>query len=436
MKENKIATLLVVMSIVGGIITGGQVVQKVCGDKLSHLKNSLQLKNNNEEDKFIEDNNLFIDTSDFDTQENFDGQYYSDERKQIANEEINNKVVEEYYNFDITGVEKYTYGTSGNGRGLYYYKIGNGSKTLFLNFGIHGYEDAWSKDGEELTKLAKDLIQRLSNDNMTNGLNEWQAIVVPSSNPDGVLDGWTNNGPGRTQVSQKIDLNRSFTTYFTPQYSERYYTGSIPLVAPEAKALATLVDQYSVSSNHMALVDIHGWLNQTIGDPSLSKAFNINFNISNQLISKLTNGYLISYAHSKGALVTLLELPMPNNLKSIESNQYANKMYNSVKSIIVNGDGFEVMNVEGNVNTDLLNVRITTSINSNVIETYSRGEKIKILGKVGDWYQVNLDKDYGYVHKDYVGILSDNSNIKNNNRNRETQRNYKKFDIRKLWSKF
>lgn len=368
----------------------------------------------------ISDTISSIDTSEFDSQESFDGNYDDVDENEVDAQAIDDsaaRVSENYYNFNISGAQKYTYGTSGNGRPLYYYKVGSGDKVLMVNFGIHGYEDAWAKDGEELTKLAKNLIERVANDNSSSGLNGWTVVIIPTSNPDGVLDGWTNNGKGRCQVSQGIDLNRSFPTFFTAQYSSRYYTGSTPLAAPEAKALASLIDQYSSSSSHMALVDVHGWLNQTIGDPSLGQAFDSSFGISNKLMSTSASGYLISYAHSKGALATLLELPMPSSQASITNNGYANKIYSGVKSIINNGDGFQVMNAEGQVNTSSLNIRITTSTNSNIIGTYKNGAKITILGKVGNWYQVKSSAGYGYVSADYVKILSDNTNSGNNNNN-------------------
>lgn len=366
----------------------------------------------------ISDSISSIDTSDFDSQESFDGNYDEIDENEVEAQAIDGsaaKVSENYYNFNISGAQKYTYGTSGNGRPLYYYKVGSGDKVLMVNFGIHGYEDAWAKDGEELTKLAKNLIERVASDNSSGGLNGWTVVIIPTSNPDGVLDGWTNNGKGRCQVSQGIDLNRSFPTFFTAQYSSRYYTGSTPLAAPEAKALASLIDQYSGSSSHMALVDVHGWLNQTIGDPSLGQAFNNSFGISNKLMSTSASGYLISYAHSKGALATLLELPMPSSSASITNNGYANKIYSGVKSIINNGDGFQVMNAEAQVNTSSLNIRITTSTNSNIIGTYKNGTKITILGKVGNWYQVKSSAGYGFVSADYVKILSNNTNNDSNN---------------------
>ena len=366
----------------------------------------------------ISDTISSIDTSGFDSQESFDGNYDDIDENSVDAQAIDDssaRVSENYYNFNISGAQKYTYGTSGNGRPLYYYKVGSGDKILMVNFGIHGYEDAWARDGEELTKLAKNLIERVAKDNSSGGLNGWTVVIIPTSNPDGVLDGWTNNGPGRAQVSQKIDLNRSFPTFFTAQYSARYYTGSTPLAAPEAKALASLIDQYSGSSSHMALVDVHGWLNQTIGDPSLGQAFDNSFGISNKLMSTSASGYLISYAHSKGALATLLELPMPSSQASITNNGYANKIYSGVKSIVNNGDGFQVMNAEGQVNTSSLNIRITTSANSNIIGTYKNGTKITILGKVGNWYQVKSSAGYGYVSADYVKILNNNTNSGNNN---------------------
>lgn len=421
MKKGKILSILMATSITIGAFVGVQIPQ------VAYAQNIVQENNMN-----LKDTEDSIDTSSFDSQESFDGNYddvnESKSEAQVLNDikirvpknyynfNVKTRVSENYYNFDIEGAQKYTYGTSGNGRPLYYYKIGNGDKVLLLNYGIHGYEDAWNRDGEELTKLAKNLIERVTKDNTSNGLNGWTVIVVPTSNPDGVLDGWTNNGPGRAQVSQKIDLNRSFPTFFKPQYSSRYYTGSTPLAAPEAKALASLVDQYSASSSHMALVDVHGWLNQTIGDPSLGQAFDTSFGISNKLMSTSANGYLISYAHSKGALATLLELPMPSSQSSIENNGYANKIYNGVKSIINNGDGFKTMNEQGQVvNTNSLNIRITTSTNSNIIGSYSKGTNITILGKVGNWYQVKSSAGYGYVSADYIKVLSNNTNSGNNN---------------------
>lgn len=408
MKRGKIVSLLMATSITIGTFAGAQIPQIAYAQGIVQEDDSMSFSN-------TEDS---IDTSSFDSQESFDGNYdYIDENESEAQviDDFATRVSENYYNFNIDGAQKYTYGTSGNGRSLYYYKIGNGDKVLLLNFGIHGYEDAWNKDGEELTKLAKNLIERVAKDNTSGGLNGWTVVIIPTSNPDGVLDGWTNNGPGRAQVSQKIDLNRSFPTFFTPQYSSRYYTGSTALAAPEAKALASLVDQYSASSSHMALVDVHGWLNQTIGDPSLGQAFDSSFGISNKLMSTAAQGYLISYAHSKGALASLLELPMPSSQSSITNNGYANKIYNGVKSIINNGDGFQVMNAEGQVNTSSLNIRITTSTNSNIIGTYKNGTKITILGKVGNWYQVKSSAGYGYVSADYVKVLSNNTSGGNNN---------------------
>ena len=422
MKRGKVLSLVLATSISLGSFLGMGATQQVFAEDMP------QVVSNSDENS--SDESKTIDTSSFDSQQSFTGESEAEQEQGTAQEEsvdtqssgrtnysfIASRVSQDYYNFNISGAEKYTYGTSGNGRSLYYYKIGSGDKVLFLNFGIHGYEDAWSKDGEELTKLAKDLIQRLANQNASGGLNGWTVVVVPSSNPDGVLDGWTNNGPGRNQVSQKIDLNRSFPTYFKAQYNSRNYTGSTPLAAPEAKALASLVDQYSSSSSHMDLVDVHGWLNQTIGDPSLGQAFDSNFGISNQLMSTAAQGYLISYAHSKGALVSLLELPMPSSSASIQNNGYANKIYNSVNSIIKNGDGFEKMDAEGQVvNTNSLNIRITTSTNSNIIGSYSSGTKVKILGRIGDWYQVNSSAGYGYVHKNYINILSNNTNNSGSN---------------------
>lgn len=194
MKKGKILSILMATSITIGAFVGVQIPQ------VAYAQNIVQENNMN-----LKDTEDSIDTSSFDSQESFDGNYddvnESKSEAQVLNDikirvpknyynfNVKTRVSENYYNFDIEGAQKYTYGTSGNGRPLYYYKIGNGDKVLLLNYGIHGYEDAWNRDGEELTKLAKNLIERVTKDNTSNGLNGWTVIVVPTSNPDGVLDG-------------------------------------------------------------------------------------------------------------------------------------------------------------------------------------------------------------------------------------------------------
>lgn len=131
----------------------------------------------------------------------------------------------------LNGVEKIQYGKSGNGRPLNAYKIGNGSKILFAGFAIHGFEDNWFRDGEALVKIATELVHKFAGYNQTNGMHGWSVYIAQCMNPDGVIQGVTNNGLGRCAVASGIDLNRSFPTGFVVRIDSRYKTGSSPLGA-------------------------------------------------------------------------------------------------------------------------------------------------------------------------------------------------------------
>ena len=91
-----------------------------------------------------------------------------------------------------------SYGTSGLGQSLKYYKIGNGPNIAFAVFAQHGWEDAWAYDGIELVNIANRVMSNLS----SSGINgNWTLYIIPYANPDGITNGYTNNGPGRCTVT-------------------------------------------------------------------------------------------------------------------------------------------------------------------------------------------------------------------------------------------
>ncbi|MGL5617040.1 MAG: SH3 domain-containing protein, partial [Sarcina sp.] len=77
-----------------------------------------------------------------------------------------------------SGVERIQYGTSGKGRALNAFKIGNGSKIMFAGFALHGFEDNWRHDGEALVKIATELVYKFSNYNGSNGLHGWTVYIA------------------------------------------------------------------------------------------------------------------------------------------------------------------------------------------------------------------------------------------------------------------
>ena len=251
-----------------------------------------------------------------------------------------NKVVGEWYvNKDGVGNEIVTegvYGKSGKGRDLEYYRIGNGKKVLFSVFGVHGYEDAWNGDSQELKIIAEKSVNRLRSEYNTKGidLSEWSVYIIPSANPDGRIDGWTNNGPGRTTVTTKNDINRSFPTGFSPFYSARNYTGPTALGSPEAKALYGFINKTMEGATEKVLLDVHGWENKTIGNPSIARYFDNEFGFRN--INKYPGGFVITYGNAIGAKSVLVEFPVPYSHQDILRRDFSGKFSNGLVNILLN----------------------------------------------------------------------------------------------------
>ncbi|WP_415334711.1 M14 family zinc carboxypeptidase [Clostridium perfringens] len=251
-----------------------------------------------------------------------------------------NKVVGDWYvNNDGVGnqiVTEGVYGKSGKGRDLEYYRIGHGKKVLFSVFGVHGYEDAWSGDSQELKIIAEKSVNRLRSEYNTKGidLSEWSVYIIPSANPDGRIDGWTNNGPGRTTVTTKNDINRSFPTGFTPFYSARNYTGPTALGSPEAKALYGFINKTMEGATEKVLLDVHGWENKTIGNPSIAKYFDNEFGFRN--INKYPGGFVITYGNAIGAKSVLVEFPVPYSHQDILRRDFSGKFANGLVNILLN----------------------------------------------------------------------------------------------------
>ena len=254
----------------------------------------------------------------------------------LANTEDNNNQMFYVFKDVDKNIKTGLYGMSGlmykgtGGHYLEYYQIGNGDKHLFLNFSIHGFEDSYSNDGSELTYIANEFWEYLKN-NLTDSLaNQWTIYILPVSNPDGQYDGWSHNGPGRTTVyswapgNQGIDMNRCFPVGYTRTYSQRNYNGTEPLQAYEAQSLRDFI--LNNTGNQNFVIDVHGWLNETIGDNQLGSYYRDEFGMSTH-IGTYGSGYLIQWARTiPNTRSMLLELPQVNNHNAIINNDYAGKI--------------------------------------------------------------------------------------------------------------
>ena len=228
---------------------------------------------------------------------------------------------------NVISYETFVYGQSVNGRALVCHSLSDSSydKTIVLNFEIHGFEDDYAHDGQVLVDTANTIIEHYKN---ADSLNNTRLLIVPSANPDGLLDGYTNNGFGRCNALG-VDLNRDFDANYTSYSTARNYT-PYAFSAPESRALRDLCLSYSPD----VVIDFHGWLDTTIGDKALADVFYEEMGLNHQVGFNSANcrGYFANWAHQNGALGLLVEftntnIPVDDLIRAIDrllNNQYDN----------------------------------------------------------------------------------------------------------------
>ncbi len=250
-----------------------------------------------------------------------------------------------------------TYGKTGlnvadkGGSELKYLKYGTGKNVFFATFAIHGYEDKWDKDGYELIEIANNFYNKLLEDKDYDLAEKWTIYIFPGVNQDGLQEGSTNNGPGRTTLysqapqNKGIDLNRCWqigSTYekFT---SDRNYNGDIGFQAYEAQALRDFMLKNKSKDGQTILVDLHGWTQQLIGDENICSYYEQQFPENNKRsVGRYGSGYMISwgrtYLGSQGrpAKTALIELPRDGvkNHQSVIDKDFSNRyIYATMKML-------------------------------------------------------------------------------------------------------
>lgn len=283
-----------------------------------------------------------------------------------------------YVNYNNVTVRQY--GISGMGKPLNIYKIGNGSKALFAGFAIHGFEDNWPHDGYALVQIATELIKKFADYNSQYGLGDWSIYIAQCINPDGVINGITNNGPGRCTMTTRIDMNRCFPYNFTQLTNPRNYTGPTPLGAPEAVALKNLVEEINNNSSEMIVIDFHGWMNMSQGNAEIGQYFDNQFGFGHNNI--YAAGFFSSWAATlKNTKAVLIEYPTnTSNYEDVLRGNYIGKTYNAILNII------KARNESGG--------KIPLSV---VLSIGAKGEAVKDLqaklAYIG--YQITIDGIFG-----------------------------------------
>lgn len=203
------------------------------------------------------------------------------------------------------------YGTSGENRPLNVtsMEVLNPQKVVLITFEIHGWEDNYAKDGQVLVDIGNEVIDYFTA--RPEELGTTSLFVVSSANPDGLADGWTNNGPGRCQISQSVDINRDFDYYWSKRYNDRNKTLK-PFSSPEARALRDLVLKIKPTD----VIDVHGWLGTTYGSQELCRYFQKNLGIGHSGGLTGASGYFSAWAKMYATRTALVELSCPNTSSS------------------------------------------------------------------------------------------------------------------------
>ena len=250
-----------------------------------------------------------------------------------------------------------TYGKTGlnvadkGGSELIYLKYGTGKNVFFATFAIHGYEDKWDKDGYELIEIANNFYNKLLEDKDYDLAEKWTIYIFPGVNQDGLQEGSTNNGPGRTTLysqapqNKGIDLNRCWqigSTYekFT---SDRNYNGDTGFQAYEAQALRDFMLKNKSKDGQTILVDLHGWTQQLIGDENICSYYEQQFPENNKRsVGRYGSGYMISWGRTylgsqgKPAKTALIELPRDGvkNHQSVIDKDFSNRYINATMKML------------------------------------------------------------------------------------------------------
>ena len=250
-----------------------------------------------------------------------------------------------------------TYGKTGlnvadkGGSELKYLKYGTGKNVFFATFAIHGYEDKWDKDGYELIEIANNFYNKLLEDKDYDLAEKWTIYIFPGVNQDGLQEGSTNNGPGRTTLysqapqNKGIDLNRCWqigSTYekFT---SDRNYNGDTGFQAYEAQALRDFMLKNKSKDGQTILVDLHGWTQQLIGDENICSYYEQQFPENNKRsVGRYGSGYMISWGRTylgsqgKPAKTALIELPRDGvkNHQSVIDKDFSNRYINATMKML------------------------------------------------------------------------------------------------------
>ena len=213
-----------------------------------------------------------------------------------------------------TTCRQFVYGTSEMGKELICHVVGDetAKRSLLMIFGVHGFEDDYPHDGQVLRLIAEEVIAHYAA--APEKLADCCLYIVPTANPDGLLDGKTQNGFGRCNANG-LDINRDFPVNWKKRTDERNRTGDEPFSTAEARAIRDLVE----SIKPTWAMDVHGWINASYGDGAMARTFARPFRFT--VKQPVSGGMLCSWLSTVTEEAIMLELPFsPNEGRYVKDN--------------------------------------------------------------------------------------------------------------------
>ena len=206
-----------------------------------------------------------------------------------------------------------------------------------------------------------------------------------------------------------IDLNRcwhiSGTKYQT--YSGRNYNGIAGFQANEAVALKNFLTSHQSTNGRNILVDLHGWLNETIGDSGLGAYYRNQFGMSNHINSYGT-GYLVNWARAslRNCRSTLVEMPATvwSHADVVRQN-FASKYINANQNTLY----YQKFNVSPDAVYPIYTHQYMTNIRAHSQEAYSIYKSYKNNNLLNNTYEF-LIPVYNNMPNDNEVILPDDDN--------------------------
>ncbi|CAG9343821.1 SH3 domain-containing protein [Clostridium perfringens] len=272
------------------------------------------------------------------------------------------------------------------------------------------------KNNEVKTEVKKDPIEGTGKVNINTALNVRQASTTSSRIIGSLKGGEKVNIINESNGFYKIEFNNSYGYVYSKYISKDGGDEKAQIVKQEEvkkekvdeskkEAKSTTKAEPIVFAirylNKTGIVNVSSSLNVREGASTSSKVIgSLSGNSKVTIVGEEGAFYKIEYKGSRGYVAKEYVKDVTENSNSNQGTQTPEK-----PSIPENTEKIGIVNVSSS-----LNVRERASISSKVIGSLSRNTKVTIVGEEGAFYKIEYKGSHGYVAKEYVKDVTENSN--------------------------